>query len=101
MYNSRHVQVVVIGGVISEFICPSRMKYGLDIGWSRSLEMLMTQSTGFAWVPYVFAHLYYELHQFVYLNRCSLECGLILLQVWAYEHIAVTRPVCFRFREHD
>lgn len=41
-------------------------------------------------------HLYYELHQFVYHGSVGLGCRVTLLQVWAYEHLPVTRPIHFR-----
>lgn len=46
------------------------------------------------------AHLYYELHQFVYHGSVGLGCGVTLLQVWAYEHLPVTRLIHFRGRGH-
>lgn len=44
------------------------------------------------------AHLYHDLHQVVYRGSSSLSCGVTVLQIWAWEHLAVTRPACPRVR---
>ncbi|GLJ23507.1 hypothetical protein SUGI_0445390 [Cryptomeria japonica] len=91
---------VVVGGVISGFLCPDKGTRGLFMGWGGKLEMLVMQHTRYAWGPCVLAHLYYELHQFVYHGSVGLGYRVTLLQVWAYEHILVTRPIHFRGRGH-
>ncbi|XP_059070641.1 protein MAINTENANCE OF MERISTEMS-like [Cryptomeria japonica] len=88
----------VIGGAISGFLCPNRPTRGLAVGWGGALETLVTEHTRYAWGPCVLAHLYYELHQFVYHGSVGLGCRVTLLQVWAYEHLPITRPIHFRGR---
>lgn len=44
------------------------------------------------------SHLYREIHQVVYLGYNSLFAGVTLLQVWAWEHIPVSRPIVDRDR---
>lgn len=44
------------------------------------------------------AHLYHDLYQMVDWGASSLSCGMTLLQVWAWEHIAMTRLAFPRVR---
>lgn len=92
--------LVVLGGVISGFLCPDRVTRGLVVGWGGTLETLVTQNTRYARGPCVLAHLYYELHQFVYHGSVELGCGVTLLQVLAYENLPITRLIHFRGRGH-
>lgn len=79
MYTSRHTLVVVVGGIISGFLCPNRATRRLAIGRGRALEMLLIEKTRFDWRPCILTHLYHEMHQFVYLGGYRLGCIITLL----------------------
>lgn len=83
----------VLVGFVGGFLCPNRRSKGLSVGWGVVLEMMITKGTWYAWGSCMLAHLYRELHQVVYQRATSLSVGITLLQVWAWEHIAVTRPL--------
>ncbi|GLJ24294.1 hypothetical protein SUGI_0463500 [Cryptomeria japonica] len=106
---------VVLGGVISGFLCPDRATRGLAVGWGSTLETLVTRHTRYAWGPCMLAHSYYELHQFIYHGSVGLGCGVTLLQrrvldevdivIWRpyreceqWEDDAVDLPYTFRSR---
>lgn len=93
MKHTRLVLPTVLVGVISGFLCLDRVTQGLVVEWGRTLETLVTEHTRFAWGQCLLAHLYYELHQFVYHGSIGLGCRVTLLRVWAYEHLSVTRPI--------
>lgn len=46
-------------------------------------------------------HLYKDLHEALYQESRSLGVGIMLLHIWAWEHLPVTWPVCMRFRVID
>lgn len=52
--------------------------------------------TMFAWGPCMLVMLYYYLHQVVYKGGLSFNTGGTLLQIWAYEHISIFRPLVER-----
>lgn len=81
-----------IGGVL----CPYHRLKRLAVRWGLVLEYLVMKGRRFSWGSYMLAHLYKELHQVVYLECMSLLVGVTLIQVWAWEHIVVTRPLVDR-----
>lgn len=68
------------------------------MGWGLVLKDMVTQGRKFAWGSCMLAHLYRELHQVVYLGYTILSVGVTLLQVWAWEHIPIARPLVDRDR---
>lgn len=68
------------------------------MGWGLVIEDMVTQGHRFAWGSCMLAHLYRDLHQVVYLGYTSLSVEVTLLQVWAWEHIPVVRPLLDRDR---
>lgn len=88
----------VLVGLICGFLCPDRRSKGLLVGWGSVLEDMVTQRHQFAWGSAILAHLYKDLHEVVYLSYESLSAGVTLLQVWAWEHIPIARPLVDRDR---
>lgn len=68
------------------------------MGWGLVLEDMVTQGRRFAWGSCMLAHFYKYLHQVVYLGYNSLLAEVTLLQVWAWEHIPIVRPLADRDR---
>lgn len=66
MTTTRLALPTVLVGVTSGFLYLDMATRGLSMGWERALETLVTEHTRFTWGPCLLAHLYYELHQFVY-----------------------------------
>lgn len=83
---------------IGGFLCPDHRSKGLAVGWGLILEDMVTRGCRFAWGSAMLAHLYRDLHQVVYLVYSSLSIGVTLLQVWAWEHIPIARPLADRDR---
>lgn len=79
----------VLASFIGVFLCLDRRLKGLVVGWGLVLEDMVTQGRRFAWGSCMLGHLYRELHQVVYRGYMSLSTRVTLLQVWAWEHIAV------------
>ena len=50
----------------------------------------------FSWGPCMLEMLYYYLHQVAYRGGLSFNIGGTLLQIWAYEHIVVLKPLIER-----
>lgn len=44
------------------------------------------------------AQLYHDLHEVVYRGSSSLSAGAIILQLWIWEHLPITRPISDRRR---
>ena len=53
---------------------------------------LVSQPRRMAWGPAILVEMYHELHEIVYHGSGSWACGVVLAQIWAWEHIAVIRP---------
>lgn len=79
-------------------ICLDYMTHGMSIGWGRAMDKMLSHGTRFAWGPCMLAHLYHDLHQFVYLGGCEISAGVTLLQIWAYKHITMIRLICYMGR---
>jgi len=62
---------------------------------------MVEEGTWFSWDPCILAHLYHDLHQFVYDGAASLSASVSLLQIWAWLHIAMTQPIGMGVRGHD
>jgi hypothetical protein len=88
----------VLARFIGGFLCPDRRSRGFSYGWGRVLESMVRRSRIYAWGSCLLAHLYRELHLFVYRGSSSLAADVTLLQIWAWEHIAVARPLTHRQR---
>lgn len=88
----------VLAGFIGGFLCPDRRLKGFSVGWGLVLEDMVTQGHRFAWGSAMLAHLYRDLHEGVYLGYGSLSAGVMLLQVWCWEHILIARPLADRDR---
>ncbi|XP_059063972.1 serine/threonine-protein phosphatase 7 long form homolog isoform X1 [Cryptomeria japonica] len=89
---------LVLTGFVGGLLCLDRRSKGLAVGWGLVLEDMVTQGRQFAWGSCMLAHLYKDLHQVVYLGYNILLAGVTLLQVWAWEHIPVVRPLADKDR---
>lgn len=109
MYHSYAPLPSVLAGFIGGFLCPDKRSKGLSLGWGQVLEGMMVHRMRYAWGMCMLVQLYHDLHWIVYLGGSSLSAGATLLQVWAWEHIAImrlelvlsrpaTRPYVFRYR---
>lgn len=87
---------MVIAVVMACLLVGDRKGHGFPIGWGRVLEKMAIEGTVYAWGPCVLAMLYFQLHQIVYQRVQTLSCGVTLLQVWAFEHIAICQPIAER-----
>lgn len=88
----------ILASLVGGFICLVRRSRWLSVGWGRILLSMMQHQTRFAWGVCILAHLYHDLHQVVYDGAASLSSGVTLLQVWCWDHIAISRPVHDRVR---
>lgn len=54
--------------------------------------MVRDRPVRFAWGPVLLASLYRYLHEYTYLDGRALGSGVMLLHMWAWEHIFVLQP---------
>lgn len=54
---------------------------------------MLFRRTQYAWDPVMLASLYYDMHDFFYCDGRVINTGVTLLHIWAWEHIAVLRPI--------
>lgn len=89
---------VMLARFIGGFLCSDQRSRGFSYGWGHVLESIVRQSTRYAYGSCLLAHLYCELHLFMYRGSSSLAARVTLLQIWALEHIAVTWSLTHRQR---
>lgn len=87
----------VLAGYVKGFLCLDHRSKGLSVGWGHFLERMIVQGTWYSWGSYMLAHLYHDLHRVVYLGATNLSTRVTLLQIWAWEHMAVTCPLTNRY----
>ncbi|GLJ54056.1 hypothetical protein SUGI_1157090 [Cryptomeria japonica] len=63
------------------------------------LERLLTHPMRLGWGSCLLAHVYHEMHEIVYREGKSMAAGVLVLQIWAWEHIPVYRPIVDDSRE--
>ncbi|XP_059070759.1 protein MAIN-LIKE 2-like [Cryptomeria japonica] len=91
----RHIPhvVLVICGFFSRRIIPDLKGHGFPVGWRKCLYFMVHDGVQYAWGAAMLAQLYHDMHLVVYREYASLSVGVTLLHIWAWEHIAVTRPL--------
>lgn len=57
------------------------------------LDALLTQPRRLGWVSCLLDHMYHEMHEISYQEVKSMAVGVLVLQIWAWEHIPVCRLV--------
>lgn len=55
----------------------------------------------YAWGLVILTSLHHEMHQVVYYQGRSISSGVTLLHIWAYEHIAILRPLVILADIHE
>lgn len=93
MVESYAPLLFILVGFIDGFLCTNHRSKGFAISWGHVLERMVMQGMRYAWGSCMFAHLYDELYQVVYGQAQSLGVGCSPLQIWAWEHFAVTQPL--------
>ncbi|XP_059068551.1 protein MAINTENANCE OF MERISTEMS-like [Cryptomeria japonica] len=92
-YGAQFSVACVLAGIIGCFVMPDRGQQGFLCGWGRMLDMLVTRPRRLGWGSYLLAHMYHEMHEIAYRKAKSMVVGLLVLQIWAWEHILVCRPI--------
>lgn len=65
----------------------------LLMGWALMVAHMMVTPSELAWGQCLLAHMFFEMHEVVYHDSKSFAAGALVLQIWAWEHILVLRPV--------
>lgn len=63
------------------------------------LERLLTHLVRLGWGSCLLAHMYHEMHEIAYRGVKSMAVGVLVLQIWAWDHIPVCRPIVDDARE--
>lgn len=92
-YDAQYPLACVLVGTIGCFVMPDRGQKGFLCCWGRMLERLLTHPVRSGWGSCLLAHMYHEMHEIVYREGKSMAAGLLVLQIWAWEHIPVCRPI--------
>lgn len=67
---------------------------GLLMGWAPMVSHLMATPSELGWGQCMMTHMFFEMHEIMYQERKSFSLGSLVLQIWAWEHIPVCRPIC-------
>lgn len=57
------------------------------------LERLVETPQRLGWGSCILAHMYREMHEIVYREGKSMAARVLILQVWAWEHLPVCRSI--------
>lgn len=98
-YGAEYPLAYVLAGMIGCFVMLDRGWQGFLCGWGRMLERLLTHPVRLGWGSFLLAHMYHEMHEIVYREGKSMAVGVLVLQIWAWEHILVCRPIVDDSRE--
>ncbi|XP_057820172.2 protein MAIN-LIKE 1-like [Cryptomeria japonica] len=85
--------VLVICGFLNGRILPNLGGHGFPIGWIRCMYFMIHDGVQYAWGSVMLSQLYHNMHLVTYREYVGLSVGVTLLHIWAWEHIAVTRPL--------
>lgn len=83
---------IVLCNIVAGPVILDRRTHGFPIGWGRLIHDMIVHRCVFVWGPCLLATLYHQMHGIVYLRQRSIGCGVTLLQLWVWEHIAIARP---------
>ncbi len=75
--------------LVAQALLIDRGQKGFPLGWGRLVYDLISQPRKMAWGPTILAKMYHELHEIVYHEGGSWACGVVLAQIWAWEHITM------------
>ena len=92
-YGSTHRLAAVLVIFLSCFLCLDRGQHGLECGWGVMLQRMVAALEIFGWGQYMLAHLFHEMHEAVFHERKTMAAGVYVLQIWAWEHLPVCRPI--------
>lgn len=57
------------------------------------LERLLTRPVRLGWGSCLRAHMYHEMQEIVYREGKSMAASVLVLHIWAWEHIPICRPI--------
>lgn len=90
-----------LAGLISGILLPDQNGRFLHMRMVEAIRHIIEGREGqSAWGTCMLAQLYRDMHVICYRRQLSVT-NITLLQVWAWEHICVTRPIIARVGEHD
>lgn len=98
-YGGRFLVACVLIGLIRCFVMSDKGQQGFLCGWGSILEMLVAQPRRLGWGSCLLAHMYHEMHKIAYPDVKSMAVGVLVIQIWAWEHIPFCRPVVDDSRE--
>ncbi|XP_059075326.1 protein MAIN-LIKE 1-like [Cryptomeria japonica] len=98
-YSEQFSLACVLAGIIGCFVMPNRGQQGFLCGWARMLERLLTLPERLGWGSCLLAYMYHKMHEVAYRDGKSMAARVLVLQIWAWEHIPVCRSIVDDARE--
>lgn len=92
-YRQMHRLASVLSIFLSFFLVPDRGQHGLEYGWGIMLHRMVEAPEIFGWGQCMLAHMFDEMHKIVYHGRKTMLVGVYVLNIWAWEHLPVYRPI--------
>lgn len=89
------------GTQICGVVAPNRWGKGFNPGWGLSWEGMIRRDIMYAQGSILLSSLYHDMHEAVYREGKSIRVGVTLLHIWAYENIAVLRPIIVLVDIHE
>lgn len=65
------------------------------------LDKLIQHPQRLGWVSCILAHMYHEMHEIIYREGNSMAAGVLILQVWAWEHLPICMPIVDEGRDQQ
>lgn len=93
-YGAEYPLACNLAVMIGCFVMPDRGQQGFLCGWGRMLERLLTHPLRLGWGSCLLTHMYHEMHELIYHEGKSMAVGVLVLQIWAWEHIPIFQTYC-------
>ena len=98
-YGPTHRLALVLAIFLSYFLFPERGQHELECGWGVMLQRMVDAPEIFGWGQCMLAHMFHEMHEVVFHERKTMVARVYVLQIWAWEHLLVCRPIFEDARE--
>lgn len=98
-YSEEFPLACVLVGFFGCILMLDRGQQGFLCGWGRMLERLVETPQRLGRGYCILAHMYRKMHEIVFREGKSMAAGVLVLQVWAWEHLSVCKLIVDDRRE--
>ena len=93
---------LLIACLLDAIVYPDKSSETFPVGMVPIIQDMVTHRQRYAWCPTILAQLYHDLHGFAEVERGGRQVAhSMILQVWAYDHIIISRPMMIPLDQPD